>query len=144
MPSKFLLDENLQGDSFYSVLEAAGIYVVRCRDEGFEGTEDAIWIPAAAQLGYVIVSGDQRQRYRAWEKEALVRSGARVLHVVMGKHVTHPELAQNFVNTYEAIERFIKRTKPPFVATIVRPHLEADLQAGKPGRILRKQLPSAV
>ena len=124
------------------MLIEAGISIALCRDEGFDQADDAIWIPEATRRGYVIVSGDKRQRYRVWEKLALSRSRARVLHVVQGNNVSHPQLAQNFVNTYELIVDFVANTRAPFVATIVRPYTAADFEAGHPGRILPKKLPS--
>lgn len=134
LSAAFYIDENLQG-LFADTLVAAGVSLVRCRDLGLVGVADAIWIPKVTKLGLVIVTGDVRIRYRTVEKAALMRSGARVLFVTLGK-ATHSDLAQNFVVCLPDIVRFVAKHPAPWLATLSRPS-----QVGNVGRIRKIDLP---
>jgi hypothetical protein len=50
------------------------------------------------------------------------------------------DLAYNFVNTLQKIERFIQNTPAPFIASLTRPSNPKDFEKGKPGDI-RKIFP---
>lgn len=131
----FYIDENLDGAAYVGVLEAAGIRVGRCRDLGYRGVPDAIWIPDVTRLGYVIVTADDRTRYRPAEKRALVSTGARVI-VQKLRNRTHRDLADNFAASYASIERFVRRHPGPWVATLSMP--ARSLKGGTPAGVLTR------
>src|SRR5690606_38725434 len=119
--ASFYIDENLDGETFVGILLSAEVPIIRCRDLGFGGIEDAIWIPQVTERGLVIVTADVRTRYRPAEERALIAAQARAIHLKLGNRATHSELARNRVNTLRDIERFIKRNPAPWVATLSRP-----------------------
>lgn len=134
----FYIDENLDGQAFVGVLLSSGVRVIRCRDLGFGGTEDAAWIPEVSKMGLVIVTADVRTRYRPVEKQALIAAQARVIHLKLGSRATHAELALNFVSTLKDIERFINRSPAPWLVTLSRPpvtRLGGAVQRGKLNRV---------
>lgn len=133
----FYLDENLDGHTFVSVLLAARVAVVRCRDLRLGGLPDEVWIPQVSEMDLVIVTADVRTRYRFAEKQAIVAAKARVIHLRLGKRATHANLAHNFVNTLPDIVRFVKRSQRPWIVTLARP---ATPNAGERGRLNKIEL----
>lgn len=140
----FYLDEDTDGPPFAQVLVKAGLEVRHCREEGFRATPDTIWIPEIAARGWITVTRDVRTRFNSWEKSAIVRAKARVIHVRSGKGVTHPVLAQNFVNSLPLILTFIEKNEPPFIATLTRPNRKEDIYRGRPGKLNSQRLDDGI
>ena len=136
----FYLDENLHGNKFASVLREAGILVELCKDHGYVGVEDTVWIPEVAERGWIAVTGYIRTRFRPVEKNAIIVSRARVVHVKHGKNATHEMLAKNFVNSLSKINRFLERNEAPCLATLTRPAKLEDFLSGKPGNVNSQDL----
>lgn len=136
----FYLDENLHGETFASVLRAAGISIELCKDHHFSGVDDTIWIPEIAARGWIIVTGDVKTRHKSWERQVIIGSSAKMIHVRSGKNATHRMLAQNFVNTLPRIEAFLNKNPAPCLATLTRPSKLEDYRAGKPGNINKQKL----
>lgn len=88
-------------------------------------TLDEEWIGEVANCGWVAVSHDKRISRRPNERAAVLDAGLALLIVVGG--APNAELAQNFISTLPAIERFLNRHHPPFIARVYRP-TPADLQ----------------
>ncbi len=93
----FFLDENFQGNTFADVLRAANIPIELHKNRFKPGTDDTVWIPWVAAQGWVSVTGDKKTRFRPQEKEAIVASLAKMIHLVHGKDSTRRMLAHNFV-----------------------------------------------
>ena len=84
--------------------------------------------------GWIALTHDQRIRYKANERDAVMRNGVAMI-VLIGK-ASYSVLAQSFVSSIERIEAFVERNRPPFIAKLFRPsagELAADGNA--PGRI---------
>ncbi len=131
----FFLDENLHGDKFATVLRDAGIAIELYKAHYPPGVDDTIWIPEVANRDWISLTGDVRTRFKPWEKAVIVRSNARMVHVKKGKNATHKMLATNFVNTFDAICRFLDTHSAPCLATLTRPSKIQDYFAGKPGGV---------
>ena len=131
----FYLDENLHGDKFANVLREAGVSLELCKEHGFSGADDTLWIPEVAKRGWVALTGDIKTRFRPHEKEVIIVSRARMIHVRKGKNATHEMLAINFVNSLAKVERFLERNEAPCLATLTRPSKVEDYLAGKSGNI---------
>lgn len=113
----FFADRSL-GKQFPTILEAAGLRVER-HDEHFrQDAPDEAWLRKVGQKGWVAVTRDRRIRYKPNELAAVVAHNVGLL-VVIGS-VPTPELARAFVATLGAIERFVARTDPPFIAKLYR------------------------
>lgn len=115
----FFADRNL-GKIFPGVLRGAG-FSVELHDDHFHHTiGDEEWIPQVAALGWIAISHDRSIRRRPNERDAVLNSGLRLL-VVVGK-APFPVLAEHFVATRPAIERFL-RSHPigPWIAGVYSP-----------------------
>ena len=136
----YYLDENLHGERFASVLRGAALNIELCKDHGFSGVDDTLWIPDIARRGWIIVTGDIKTRHKVWERRVIITSKARMLHLRRGKNGTHQVLAQNFVNTLPRIERFLQTNAAPCLATVTRPSKLEDYYAGKSGNLNKQNL----
>lgn len=135
MSTVFFTDRDL-GRELPGAVLAAGMVVESHADHFAHDTPDSDWIPIVSQRGWVILTRDRRMRYKPAEREAILRSGARVL-ILVGK-VTHRELAINCVRSRARIESFIARNTAPFIARIYRPSpAEVKRDAEAPGRVER-------
>jgi hypothetical protein len=127
----FFIDRDLGTRTFPNVLRAAGIAVV-LHDDVYPATQkvsDHEWLRYTAEQGLVAVSHDAKIRYTSASRDDILRFGARLL-ILKGK-ASATTLAENFVRTYPAIERFLARHSPPFIARVYRhPHAPQ-----RPGRI---------
>lgn len=145
---RFFLDENLsaneRGGVFAQVLRAAEIPIELYKSHYDDREDDAIWIPAIARRGWIIVTADNKTRYRPHEKQAIVRAQARMLHLIPGERTTHKVLAQNFVNTYSKIVRFSEGREPPYIGRVLRPSKEEDFLAGRAGSVRPVDLSSFI
>ena len=138
--SIFYLDENLHGNTFANVLRKANIRIELCKDHGFIGVDDTVWIPEVASRGWIILTGDIRTRYRPLEKQVIITSQARMIHIKSGKGTTHKMLATNFVNSLSIINKYLKLDEAPCLATLTRPSRSEDSLSGKPGNLNPQKL----
>jgi hypothetical protein len=127
-------DRNLGGRIFPAIVRAAGIPLHLHTDHFAPNAPDAAWLPEAARRGWVIVTADQRIMRVPLERDAVFESGARVL-VLIGGSAPVATLAQNLVNTYPRIERFLQQHEPPFIARVHRPNPVEDAKKGRPGDV---------
>ena len=128
----FFTDRDL-GRAFPTILRQAGLSVECHADHFADDAPDEVWIAAVAAKGWTAVTHDKAISRRANEKSAVFRAGLGLIVVVGG--APHAELAQNFVATRSAIERFLGHHSPPFVARLYRP-TPAELKRKRPrGRI---------
>ncbi len=134
------LDEDLHGPRFADILRAAAIEVRTCGEEGFSGVADEIWIPAVAARDWVIVSGDHNTRFEAVERSAIIASNAKFVLLPRSRRTSHPELAQNFVNTFPLLRRFADGRPGPWLVSVTRPNRVSDIAAGRPGNVNVRQL----
>jgi PIN like domain len=83
--STFFIDSCL-GKSIGVRLLALGFQVVH-HDELFaQGTEDTVWIPAVAALGYVILTKDKAIRHDSAERQAVIASKGIIFTYANGKY----------------------------------------------------------
>lgn len=118
MARVFFTDRDL-GHRFPQVLRDAGLNVERHGDHFAHDTPDEQWIAEVAKRGWIAISHDKAISRRPNEREAVLDAGLALLIVVGG--APHAELADSFVATLPAIERFLGRRDPPFVARVYRP-----------------------
>ena len=85
MAPTFFIDSCL-GKGIAKRLQALGLNAVH-HDELFdEGTEDIVWIPHVAALGYVILTKDKAIRKDSAEREAVIASKAIMLTYANGRY----------------------------------------------------------
>lgn len=81
--------------------------------------EDRSWLRAVGKRGWVVLTKDQRLRYRPLEIAALRTSGARVFVLTAG-NLRGAEIAAAFLAALPAIRRLLLTKPGPFVARVSR------------------------
>ena len=116
----FFIDRSLGVDPLRSVLMDEGL-AVEIHDEHFPRDEDdSVWLSAAGERGWVVLTKDQRLRYRPLEIAALKSSGARVFILVAG-NLRGSEIAEVFKAALPAMCRVLRgRRRGPFVGRVTK------------------------
>jgi len=94
---------------------------VRCPHPGDEfgsGTPDPVWLPVAAAKGWILIGKDDRWRYRAEEKEILIRARARVF-IFVSKTAKREEIAEAIVAALPRMAQLIGSQPAPFIARVL-------------------------
>jgi len=130
----FFTDRDL-GKQFPARLREAGLQVERHADHFLPATPDEVWLPEVGRRGWVVLTHDERIRYKPNERAAVMRHGVALL-VVRGQ-APYPQLAEWFVQTLPRIEAFVAAHAPPYMAKVQRPtpkELSGNPKA--PGRVV--------
>jgi hypothetical protein len=114
----YFTDRDL-GKRFPARLQAAGLEVEPFFDQFDDRTPDAEWLGIVGGKGWVVITHDERIRYKANELAAVVRHRVAMLLVV--GHAPFPTLAEHFVHTLPRIEAFVDAHRPPYIAKVYRP-----------------------
>jgi len=113
------IDRSLGVEPLRRVLVAQGL-AVEIHDDHFKrDEEDRVWLAAVGQKKWVVLTKDQRLRYRPLEIAALRTSGARVFVLVAG-NLRGSDIASTFVAALPAIFRILNRDDGPFVARVTK------------------------
>lgn len=118
MSRVYFTDRDL-GKQFPARLRAAGLQVERFFDHFGDTTPDAEWLGAVGRRGWIVITHDERIRYKANELAAVVQHHVAMLLVV--GHAPYPALAEHFVHTLPRIEAFVAVHQPPYIAKVFRP-----------------------
>lgn len=113
----FFLDRSLGVEPLRSALAATGVTVEIHDDHFARDEEDRVWLRAVGQKGWVVLTKDQRLRYRPLELAALRTSGARVFVLTAG-NLRGVEIADLFVSALPRIFRVLRAQKGPFIARL--------------------------
>lgn len=133
MSHVYFTDRDL-GKLFPARLREAGLTVERHADHFAPNAADAEWLPEIGRRGWIVITHDERIRYKANELAAVVQHRVAVL-LVVGR-APLPELAQQFVRTLSSIEAFVEEHVPPYIAKVYRPTpKEQAARADAPGSI---------
>jgi hypothetical protein len=76
------LDENTCGLKLIHALRNAGARVELATENFERGAADALWIPEVTRREWVIITADEKIRYRPNEKAAFLRAGAKAFILV--------------------------------------------------------------
>ena len=115
MTQVFFTDRDL-GKQFPAILRTAGILVEAHSDHFAHDTPDDEWLPEVGRRGWVVLTHDQRIRYKSNERDAVMSNGV-AMFVLIGT-IPHPSLAHGFVATHSRVAAFLTRHSPPFIARI--------------------------
>lgn len=115
------------------MLREAGINVESHGNHFPDNVRDEVWIMEAGRRNWFCVSRNKDIRYKRHEAEAVKRANVG-LFLVVGPNATHAELANNFILTYPAIQRFIAKHQRPFIAKIYRSVGKVPKNRSKPQR----------
>ena len=115
----FFIDRSLGVEPIRTALVDAGL-TVEIHDDHFDRDEDdRVWLRDVGDRGWVILTKDQRLRYRPLELAALRSSRARVFILVAG-NLRGSEIAAVFVKALPRIYRILASRPGPFVARITK------------------------
>lgn len=103
-----------------SVLRAAGLYVEVHDDHFAQDAPDSEWLAAVGRNNWIVITRDERIRYRAAEKQAIRRAKVRAFVLVAQGDLRAEMLAQNFLKAIGKVRRIVEQQKPPVVAKISR------------------------
>jgi hypothetical protein len=99
-------------------MRTAGYDVKVLAEEFGRGTPDRDWLPIAIERGWVLIGKDDRWRYRAEEKEILIRANARAF-IFVSKTATREEIAETIIGAMPKIARLLAIQAPPFIGRIL-------------------------
>lgn len=87
-------------------MRAAGLTVVPLFDEFDRGTPDPVWLPSVTRRGWILLTKDDKWRYRHEEMMILMRAKARAF-VFTSKTAKREQIAESVVRAIPAIERLL-------------------------------------
>ena len=96
-------------------LRAAGWKVERHDDHFSDDTPDTEWIHEAGKRSWIILTADERIRYKPTEKAALLASGTLTFLLASRKGLTGAEMADAFLAVEKNIHNAIARQRPPAI-----------------------------
>ena len=111
----FFVDRSLGGKVVPTTLRKAGWKVERHDDHFSDDTPDTAWISAAGKRGWIILTADERIRYKPVEKAALLASGTLTFLLASRKGLTGAEMAEAFLSVQTSIGNAITRQRPPAI-----------------------------
>jgi predicted nuclease of predicted toxin-antitoxin system len=113
----FFIDRSLGVEPIRTELIKAGL-VVQIHDDHFaRDEEDRVWLRTVGEQGWVVLTKDQRLRYRPLEIAALRASKARVFVLTAG-NLRGSEIAAVFLAALPRIHKILHSRPGPFVARI--------------------------
>ena len=102
-----------------TTLRAAG-YICELHDDHFDQrTDDTVWLAAVAAKQWIVLTKDERIRFRPYELRALTSAGVRAFIVVCG-NVRGVETAAILLKAMPRILRVLKSQRGPFVYRVYR------------------------
>jgi uncharacterized membrane protein len=96
----------------------AGYNVRVLKEEFGAGAVDEEWLPAAIANGWILITKDDRWRYRQAEREILVNANTRGF-VFVSKTARAIEIVETIMACMEKMAKIIESEVPPFIAHIL-------------------------
>lgn len=115
----FFIDRSLGRHKVARALREAGARVEIHDDHFPPDAKDADWLPVAGERRWIVLTKDDRIRYRPHEKGALLSSGARVF-ILTNRNLSGDEMAEIFVTMLPKMQKLALTTRSGFVATLNR------------------------
>ena len=84
-----------------------------------QDASDPEWLAFAGQNNWILITRDERIRYRVAEKQAIRRAKVRAFVLAQG-NLQAETLAENLLKALPKIRRLVEKENPPFVAKISR------------------------
>jgi len=113
----FFIDRSLGVEPIRTELINSGL-TVEIHDDPFARDEqDRVWLKIVGERGWVVLTKDQRLRYRPLEISALRASNARVFVLTAG-NLRGSEIAAAFLAALPRMFRILRSTPGPFLARL--------------------------
>jgi predicted nuclease of predicted toxin-antitoxin system len=118
-PLEFFIDRSLGGRVVAEALRQAG-QIVHTHDVHFpSNAKDVEWLTVVGQRGWIVLTKDERIRYRAIEQRALMQSRVGAF-ILTARGLTGPEMAEIYVRALPRIRRLVAKSPRPFIASVSR------------------------
>jgi hypothetical protein len=115
--SVFFIDRSLGVEPIRTELVKSGL-MIETHDEHFaRDEEDRVWLQTVGARGWVVLTKDQRLRYRPLEIAALRASNARVFVLTAG-NLRGIEIAAVFLAALPQVYKVLHSRPGPFVARV--------------------------
>jgi hypothetical protein len=125
----FFIDRSLGIEPLRSALVSAGL-TVEIHDDHFpRDEEDRVWLSLVGEKRWVVLTKDQRLRYRPLELAALRASQARVFVFTAG-NLRGQEIVSIFLKALGAIFKILNSRSGPFIARISQSSRITVVQSG--------------
>lgn len=93
---------------------------VEIHDDHFApNAKDADWLSVVGRRGWIVLTKDERIRYRMIEQQAMMRASVAAFILTAGG-VTGAEMADIFIKALPKIRRFVMKYDRPFIASVTR------------------------
>jgi len=102
-----------------NALRAAGALVETHEGHFAADAPDDQWIPEVGRHGWIVLSKDEKMRYRLAEKRAIAQARVRAFFLVP-KGLTGPENGRILAGAVARMTRFAIGNKAPFIAKVFR------------------------
>jgi predicted nuclease of predicted toxin-antitoxin system len=102
------------------ILREADLKVEVHDDHFAQDAPDPEWLSAAGRNNWIVITRDERIRYRVAEKQAIRRAKVRAFVLAAQGDLRAEMLAENFLKAIGRVRRIVEQQKPPFVAKISR------------------------
>ena len=113
----FFIDRSLGVEPIRTELIKSGLAIEIHDDHFARDEEDRVWLRTVGERGWVVLTKDQRLRYRPLEITALRASNARVFVLTSG-NLRGIEIAAVFRAALPRIHRILQSRPGPFVARV--------------------------
>jgi hypothetical protein len=100
-------------------LRNAGETVEIHDDHFLPDAKDAEWLIEVGRKGWIVLTKDDRIRYRATEQQALRNAGVRAF-VLASAQLRGSEMAEAYVKALPKMKRLLKNRPGPFIAKVTR------------------------
>jgi uncharacterized protein with PIN domain len=101
-------------------LRKAGLNVEIHDDHFAADAKDEEWLSVTGEKDWIVVTRDERIRYRAAAKQAIRRAKVRAFVLTAQGDLRAEMLAENFLRALSKVRRTVSQRKSPFVAKISR------------------------
>jgi predicted nuclease of predicted toxin-antitoxin system len=116
----FFLDRQLGRYKMAGALRKAGLNIEIHDDHFSQNAKDPEWLAATGKKNWIVVTRDERIRYRLAERQAIRRAKVRAFVLAAQGDLRAEMLAEIFLKALPRIRRTVKKQKPPFIAKISR------------------------
>ncbi|MGH7844205.1 MAG: hypothetical protein ACREQW_03410 [Candidatus Binatia bacterium] len=118
-PLVFFIDRSLGRRIIAQALREAG-ETVEIHDDHFAlDAKDEVWLVEVGRRGWIVLTKDDRIRYRVAEQTALAAARVKAF-VLTSTQLQGREMAAAFVRALPRMKRLIARHAPPFIARVSR------------------------
>jgi predicted nuclease of predicted toxin-antitoxin system len=118
-PLVFFLDRSLGKKKVAQALRQAGAVVEVHADHFPSDARDEDWLQVVGSRGWIVLTKDERIRYRPNERRALLRAGVRAF-ILTGRNLTGEEMGEVFVASLRRMTKLVHQRRGAFIAAVTR------------------------